>query len=263
MDHDSRQGREMIIEYSRPETMEEALRLLQRQDPKSVPLGGGTSLAQSRGKTDFAVIDLQALGMRDIIEKDGALEIGANVTLQQLHDHPLLPIALRASLELEGNFNLRQAATVGGSVASGGGSAINMMLQAVDVAIIWQPGNEIITYPRFFQDFRQKKQGFISQIRIPLQERTSLEKVSRTPLSQSIFCVCGALLRQNTIRIMMVNPSSNLADTLFEGILNSDHPESKQIASLWCNQHPKVDSYTASTLPVLIDRVISTLRKEG
>jgi hypothetical protein len=164
---------------------------------------------------------------------------------------------------MEGNFNLRQAATVGGSVASGSGSAINMMLQAVNVEIIWQPGNEIITYPRFVQDFRQKKQGFISQVRIPLQIRTSLEKVSRTPLSQSILCVCGALLQQNTIRMMMLNPSSNLADTLFEGNLKSDQLESRLIASLWCNPHPKVDSYTASILPVLIDRVISTLRKEG
>ncbi len=36
----------MIIEYLRPDTLEEAIDLLNRQNPKSIPLGGGTNLAQ-------------------------------------------------------------------------------------------------------------------------------------------------------------------------------------------------------------------------
>ena len=81
----------MIIEYLRPDTIEEAIDLLNRQNPKSIPLGGGTSLAQMRSGDATAVIDLQALGMRKIEIKNDFLEIGANVTLQQLHDYSQVP----------------------------------------------------------------------------------------------------------------------------------------------------------------------------
>ena len=94
----------MIIEYLRPETLDQAINLLHRQNPKSIPLGGGTSLAQKRSDDAIAVIDLQALGMREIVLKNGYLELGANVTLQQIHDSTQIPVAIRASVAPGGEF---------------------------------------------------------------------------------------------------------------------------------------------------------------
>jgi CO/xanthine dehydrogenase FAD-binding subunit len=48
----------MIVEYHRPESIDAALSLLNRNDPITVPLGGGTVLSR-RITSDCAVVDLQ------------------------------------------------------------------------------------------------------------------------------------------------------------------------------------------------------------
>ena len=71
----------MIIEYLRPETLEETLRLLARTEPKTVPLGGGTVL-NAPSDQQVAVVDLRNLGLNKMETKGRSLEIGATTTLQ-------------------------------------------------------------------------------------------------------------------------------------------------------------------------------------
>ena len=61
-----------IIEYHRPQTLEDALELLQRIEPVTVPLAGGTNLnspASASGQSSasaLAVVDLQSLGLNTV-----------------------------------------------------------------------------------------------------------------------------------------------------------------------------------------------------
>ncbi len=73
----------MILEYHRPKSLEEAIDLLNRVSPVSVPLGGGTFLSQNV-KEAVAVVDLQAVGLDRIEIQGNSLLVGATVTLQQL-----------------------------------------------------------------------------------------------------------------------------------------------------------------------------------
>ena len=59
----------MIIEYYRPQSLEEALELLARPGLTTVPLGGGTVVNQPSPEP-VAVVDLQALGLNMIVETD-------------------------------------------------------------------------------------------------------------------------------------------------------------------------------------------------
>jgi CO/xanthine dehydrogenase FAD-binding subunit len=254
----------MIIEYFRPDTVNDALKLLNRPTPRSVPLGGGTDLAQTKSDDAIAVVDLQALGMREIVSKKGILEIGANVYLQQLHDCQFIPAALRTSLAMEGNFNLRQMATVGGTIASSdGGSAIMAILLAADAEILWEPGNRLIPIVEFIQDFRSTIPGFISGLRFPLSVKTSLERVSRTPLSESILCVCGARKPDGIARILIPDSNSSIAVEMFEGKLETDKPDAKEIVKLWSNRQQEKVPYVEAILAELIKRVLNDLGKEG
>ncbi len=254
----------MIIEYSRPDTINDALMLLNRQTPRSIPLGGGTSISQTRSDEAFAVVDLQSLGMREMVSKNEYLEVGANVTLQQLHDCDLIPAAMRTSLGMEGNFNLRQMATIGGTIASSdGGSGFLAILQAVEAKILWEPGKKLISIEDFLQDFQTKIPGFISGMRFPLSVISSLQSVSRTPLSESIMCVCGARNLGGVARIMITDPSSPSAVKLFEGSLEPGSPNSKEIATYWSKHQPTWDPYSEAILIELIERVLADLRKEG
>ena len=69
----------MILEYYRPETLEEALSLLSQTSPKTVPLGGGT-VVNAPSAEDYAVVDLQGLGWDKIEQKGRDLQIGATAS---------------------------------------------------------------------------------------------------------------------------------------------------------------------------------------
>src|SRR5215216_5932165 len=123
----------MITTYHRPKTLEEALMLLSQ--PDRIPLGGGTLL--SKPTTDpVEVVDLQSLHL-DFIKKNGNnLEVGAAVTLQNLLESEHCPNTLKPALKLEAPLNVRNAATVAGTlVDSDGRSTFATSLLALDAKL--------------------------------------------------------------------------------------------------------------------------------
>jgi hypothetical protein len=105
--------------------------------------------------------------------------------------------------------------------------------------------------------------GFISGIRIPHTSSYALESVSRTPLSETIICVCGAIQLDGTSRIMITEASKPLASVLFEGRLSPGEPNPHFIASNWVDNNNFTDQYIEGILIELLNRVITELRKEG
>jgi CO/xanthine dehydrogenase FAD-binding subunit len=91
----------MILEYHRPQTLDEALLLLTQ--PNTVPLGGGTLLSAQKADP-VSVVDLQSLGLNTIKKQGNNLEIGATTTLQQLLEDDNCPEALKKAIRLEAPF---------------------------------------------------------------------------------------------------------------------------------------------------------------
>jgi CO/xanthine dehydrogenase FAD-binding subunit len=189
----------MITAYHRPKTLDEALTLLQRSD--TVPLGGGTLLSHS--KTDSVqVVDLQLLGL-DALTKTGTnLELGATLTLQTLLESEHCPTALKSALKLEAPLNIRNAATVAGTlVACDGRSTFACVLQAMDAKIEQATFDNakveyIITNIGEFLPLRST--NLITKIIIPLNVKLAFETVARTPADKPI--VCAALAQWNSGR---------------------------------------------------------------
>ncbi len=108
--------------YARPESLEEALALL--QDPASAPLAGGTDLA---GQIDRAIVtpgllvDLQAVGLAGIAARDGGVSIGAMTTLDEIASSATLApyAAVQTAASLAASPLLRNAGTVGGNLCQG------------------------------------------------------------------------------------------------------------------------------------------------
>jgi len=182
----------MIVEYHRPHTLEEALALLSRPAPLTLPLAGGTALAH-RGPGTVAVVDLQALGLDKLIRKGSSLQVGAMVTLQSLLESDqtgdLTPIILH-----EATYNLRQVATCAGTLlAAGGRSPFTTALLALDVSLVLQPGNESIGLGDLLPFRHEQLRGrLVSQINLPLNPRLAYEYVARTPADQPIVCAALA-----------------------------------------------------------------------
>jgi len=196
----------VIIEYHRPKSLEEALKLIARSQPRTVPMGGGTVL--NRPSSDaFAVVDLQALGLDRILNQGNKLSVGPMVTLQALMDYPGIPEALVNSIRHEASYNLRQMATVAGTlVAADGRSPFAVAMLALDVSLTCQrvSATEQIELGELFLQREQWMPGrLITQVRIPLHVRLAYEYVARTPADRPIVCVAVAQWPSGRTRVTL------------------------------------------------------------
>ncbi len=178
----------MITDYFRPTTLEEALTLLSQ--PNTVALGGGTLL--SRPTVDpVSVVDLQALGLDSLRANGNNLEIGATVTLQQLLESEHCPAALKTAIKLEAPINIRNSATVAGTlVACDGRSTFAAALLAMDAKITAINNQLSVISVGEFLPLRPP--GLITLITIPLHAKFAFEYVARTPSDKPIVCAALA-----------------------------------------------------------------------
>ena len=182
----------MIIEYHRPKTLDEAIRLLSKTDTR--PLGGGTVLNRPSPER-FAVVDLQALGLNKIHKSGNKLEIGAAATLQALLDSTHIPPTLQETIRLETTYNLRQMATVAGTlVACDGRSTFTTAMLALDAKVtVISNQSSVISLgdllPLRTEILRSK---LITRIEILLNAKLTFETVARTPADKPIVCAALA-----------------------------------------------------------------------
>jgi CO/xanthine dehydrogenase FAD-binding subunit len=107
-----------LKEYYRPQTLDEALALL-RRDATTVPLAGGTHLVPAL--TASAVVDLQALGLDELVVDGPRVKFGAMVRLQRLVGSARDQVGefVAEAARREGPLTYRNAATIGGTIATG------------------------------------------------------------------------------------------------------------------------------------------------
>lgn len=187
----------MIVEYHRPQTLDEALSLLARSGVKTLPLGGGTLLNRPSDER-FAVVDLQALGLNALERRGNNLSLGAMVTLQALLESPALHPALEAAIHHEASFNLRQVASLAGTLVSADGrSPFTTALLALDATLELKSAATSASRVSL-GDFLPMRGAnlagrLITSLTLPLNASLAFEAVARAPLDLPI--VCAALAR--------------------------------------------------------------------
>lgn len=238
----------MITAYHRPKTLDEALAVLAQ--PNILPMGGGTLLSQPTADS-IEVADLQSLGL-DTVQKNGNnLELGAMLTLQSLLESDYCPTALKSALKLEAPLNIRNTATVAGTlVACNGRSTFASMLLAMDAKITVskkQREDETINIGDFLP---LRPRRLITSITIPLNVKLAFEYVSRTPADKPI--VCAVLAQWNSGRTRLVlggygkSPLLAMDGTEAEGIETAAKNTFHEATDEWASAEYRMD--VASTL---------------
>lgn len=179
----------MITTYHRPQTLDEALTLLAGSNAR--PLGGGTLL--SRPQTDSVeVVDLQSLGLDSVNKKGNDLEIGATATLQALLENGNCPEALKSAIKLEAPINIRNSATIAGTlVSSDGRSPFATALLSLDAKLkqaIFDNSKVEYRISNIGEFLPLRSTNLITKIIIPLNTKFAFEFVSRTPADKPIIC---------------------------------------------------------------------------
>ncbi|HET7011679.1 MAG TPA: FAD binding domain-containing protein [Anaerolineales bacterium] len=172
------------LKYFRPKTIDEALALLEQ----GVPLAGGTALTPRRLRLE-AVVDLQDLGMA-VLERNGdLLEVGSGCTLQQLVEaDSLIPPALAAACRAEAAWNLRNMATLGGTVvAADGRSPLLAAVVALGAEVHGLPRDEWKSVEAYLET-RGAESGhrLLTRFRWPAESRLRSAQVGRSPADRPL-----------------------------------------------------------------------------
>jgi len=200
----------MIVEYHRPETLEAAMQLLNRQQPETLPLAGGSVINQPSTRK-IAVVDLQALGMSTCERKGNFLHLGATLTLQAMLEQYNsaaainIPASLLQSIDLEATYNLRQVASVAGTlVAADGRSPFTTAMLALDAIVNILPGDEQVNLGNLLPFRGERLHGrLISRVSIPLNANLAYEYVARTPADRPILCAALASWPSGRMRLAL------------------------------------------------------------
>jgi CO/xanthine dehydrogenase FAD-binding subunit len=207
----------MISEYYRPKTLAEAMGLLARTQPLTLPLGGGTVLSRPV-RESFAVVDLQDLGLDKIQMQGNQAWIGATAKLQTLVETDTLNAELRRAVHAETSLNLRNSATVAGSLASADGrSPLALVFLALDAHLTWLPAEKDMPIGDWLP-LRQgsQKNGLISLFKLPAQVRIAWQAVARSP--QDLALVSVAVVRWPSGRVRITAGGFGAAPKLaFDG----------------------------------------------
>lgn len=257
----------MITTYHRPKSLDEALTLLTQLN--RVPLGGGTLLSKSTTDS-IEVVDLQDIELNTMKKQGNTLEIGAAVTLQQLLDSEDTPAPLKSALKLEAPLNLRNAATLAGTLVScDGRSTLATALLALDaklelksiepIALVEMETEsrtprmsvETLSIGEFLPLRAERIKGkLITSISIPLNTKLAFESVARTPADKPI--VCAALAQWNSGRARLAlggygtNPLLAMDGTEAEGLETAARNAFHEASDEWSSAEYRMD--VAATL---------------
>lgn len=207
----------MIIEYHKPNSIDDACKLLSRESPRTVPLGGGTVLSQYHGEP-IAVVDLQDLGIDGIEAHGNMLFIGASTTLQSVIESELIDNEIKKACEIESTYNLRQTATIGGCIASGSwGSPLLSIIFASDAELTIQPDEIKLKIGKWISLTQEEKDHrFISHISIAKEQHVALETISKTPKSKPEIMLCASGWESGRIRYVLMDKRSKKMQLLLD-----------------------------------------------
>jgi CO/xanthine dehydrogenase FAD-binding subunit len=143
----------------RPETLEEALKLLSELEG-SRPIAGGTDLLIGLREGDCKAKHLVDLGLakelRYIREDEGMIRIGSTTTLAQVVESRLInakaPVLSEAS-SLVGSVQIRNLATIGGNLCNaspGADTAPPLLVLGAEVTIASRNGSKSMTLSELF-----------------------------------------------------------------------------------------------------------------
>lgn len=181
--------------YHRPETVADALELLNREGVHTTVLAGGTRLVPTLAAAGEEVVDLQATGLDQIEQPGDRLLLGAMVRLQAIVENEKLPALLRETARRAGPNTFRNQETVGGTIVSAGPEnefLAALLVYQAEVTIQTQAATRILPLADFLRDVKAGLQGgLLTAVSLATSGETAHERVARTPEDSPIVAAAA------------------------------------------------------------------------
>ncbi len=181
-----------IKAYHRPETVQEALQLLSRSGVRTTPLAGGISVVAGLDVEFDEVVDLQSVGLDQIIVGQETITIGSMVRIQQIVEHPDMPPLVKEAAHREGPNTFRNIGSLGGVVVGADWeSELFAALLVHQAQVSLQTLEDQWQVPLSTVRPESVGKGLLTKIVIQRGGRTAFERVARTPADKPIVAVAG------------------------------------------------------------------------
>jgi len=189
-----------------------------------------------------------------LIKNGNNLELGATLTLQALLESEHCPAALKAALKLEAPLNIRNSATVAGTlVACDGRSTFASVLLAMDAKITIisiHKAEENINIGDLLPLREQVRGKLITKIVIPLNVKLAFESVAKTPADKPIVCAALAQWHSGRTRLVLggygTSPMLAMDGTEADGAETAARNTYHEATDEWASAEYRVD--VAATL---------------
>jgi len=159
----------MVHAYHRPETLEEALGLLEREKDARLLAGGSYLLSPPFKDKPITAIAISSLLPKGIERSAGSITIGAGLCFQDLADSGLVPQALRQAALGMANRNVRNRATVGGNIGADRSCSSLLPFFLAAEAVYHVAGSEPVPAERW----RENPVGIITAVEFDIPEGRS------------------------------------------------------------------------------------------
>ena len=188
---------QLISNYHRPAQLEEAIALLGRADVATAVIAGGTVMAAVELTAATEVVDIQAVVGSDIAREADRVVFGAMARLQDIVDHEATPPLLTELARREGPNTLRNASTIGGTIAEASPeSELLAGLLVFDAIVTVARAGGATDHPLadLLATSGGLEGGIITTVSVAIGGETASARTGRTPADTSIVAAVGRIV---------------------------------------------------------------------
>ena len=244
--------------YFRPKTISELEEILSGVQGEVNFLSGGdynfASLDQSA-----PLVDLQSLGLDQIISDGNTVEIGALATLEQIKEAFQGWDSLQEALSIEAGLNVRNSLSLANFLRTADGrSPFLCVLLAFAPTIALLPSHQSMRLETYLASRQKKPTEFISTLNLALPKGLAFEAIARTPKDRPIICMAAAVDDLGNLRIacggMQNSPQMINISTEPQSAIDLVRQAYQQSDDAWASAE-----YRQAMSQVLLNRLLQSL----
>ena len=244
--------------YFRPKTINELVEILSRVQGEFNFLSGGdynfASLDQSA-----PLVDLQSLGLDQIVSDGNTVEIEALATLEQIKEAFQGWDSLQEALSIEAGLNVRNSLSLANFLKTADGrSPFLCVLLAFAPTIALLPSHQSMRLETYLASRQKKPTEFISTLNLALPKGLAFEAIARTPKDRPIICMAAAVDDLGNLRIacggMQNSPQVINISTEPQSAIDLVRQAYLQSDDAWAGA-----KYRQATSQVLLSRLLQSL----
>ena len=187
--------------YFRPETLAELDEILAKFEGKVNFLAAG-DYNLTHLEEDAPLVDLQSLGLDQIISDGKEVEIGAQATLEQIKEAFQGWDGLQEALSIEAGLNVRNSLSLANFLKTADGrSPFLCVLLAFSSSIELLPSHKSLKLENYLASRQENTDEFISTICFTLPKSLAFEAIARAPKDRPIICMAAAVDDLGNLRI--------------------------------------------------------------